>query len=121
MPGTYIPSDYLPVFITMIAATCFAFGALIAGEFFRPRRPYSEKLSPYESGITPAGEPRERFSVRFYVIGMLFVVFDVEAVFLYPWAVAFGNIGLFGFWAMTAFITIIFIGYAYDWKMGALD
>lgn len=121
MPGTYIPSDYLPVLITMIAATCFAMGALIFGEIFRPKRPYSEKLSPYESGVPSVGGPHERFSIRFYVIGMLFVVFDVEAVFLYPWAVAFGNIGLLGFWAMVFFITIIMVGYAYDWLMGAFD
>lgn len=121
MPGTYIPTDYLPIFLTLIAATCFAIGSLILGEIIRPKRPYPEKLSPYESGITPVGDARQRFSVRFYVIGMLFVVFDVEAVFLYPWAVAFGNIGILGFWAMFFFITIILVGYAYDWLMGALD
>lgn len=121
IPGNYIPSHYLPVFITLIIATCFAAGSLVIGELLRPRRPYAEKLSIYESGNVPVGEPRTRFTVRFYVIGMLFVVFDVEAVFLYPWAVAFGNIGLPGFWSMIFFLMIILVGYLYDWKKGALE
>ncbi|KAF0183221.1 MAG: NADH-quinone oxidoreductase subunit A [Nitrospirae bacterium] len=121
MPGSYIPSEYLPVFITLVLGTCFAVGALVLGELLRPRRPYAEKLSIYESGNIPVGEPRTRFDVRFYVIGMLFVVFDVEAVFLYPWAVAFGNIGLLGFWSMIFFLAIILVGYLYDWKKGALE
>ncbi|HMK44805.1 MAG TPA: NADH-quinone oxidoreductase subunit A [Dissulfurispiraceae bacterium] len=121
MPGSYIPSNYLPILITLILATCFAVGILALGEVLRPRRPYGEKLSIYESGNVPVGEPRRRFTVRFYVIGMLFVVFDVEAVFLYPWAVSFGNIGLLGFWSMLFFLAIILVGYLNDWKKGALD
>lgn len=121
MPGAYIPSAYLPILITLMAATAFVAGGLLLGAIFKLRRPYSEKLLSYESGNPPVGEPRERFSIKFYVVAMLFVVFDVEAAFLYPWAVAFGNIGLYGFWGMVIFILIIFIGYAYDWKMGALD
>jgi NADH-quinone oxidoreductase subunit A len=121
MPGTYIPVNYLPVFITLVLGTLFAVGVLVLGEFLRPRRPYDEKLSIYESGNVPVGEPRTRFTVRFYVIGMLFVVFDVEAVFLYPWAVSFGAIGLLGFWSMLFFLAIILVGYLYDWKKGALE
>ncbi len=120
-PGSYIPSEYLPVFITLVIGTLFAVGSLAIGEVLRPRRPYAEKLAIYESGNVPIGEPRTRFTVRFYVIGMLFVVFDVEAVFLYPWAVAFGNIGLLGFWSMIFFLAIILVGYLYDWKKGALE
>jgi len=119
MPGSYIPSHYLPVLLTLILATVFAVGILVVGEFLRPRRPYGEKLSVYESGNVPVGDPRGRFTVRFYVIGMLFVVFDVEAVFLYPWAVAFHDIGLLGFWSMFFFLGIILAGYLYDWKEGA--
>ncbi|MFQ3573959.1 MAG: NADH-quinone oxidoreductase subunit A [Thermodesulfovibrionales bacterium] len=120
-PGEYIPVNYLPVFITLIAGTLFGLGALIIGEVLRLRRPYKDKLEPYESGNPPVGHPGERFSIRFYVIAVLFVVFDVEAVFLYPWAVAFGQIGIIGFWAMIAFLMLIFLGFLYDWKRGALD
>ncbi|HIJ59378.1 MAG TPA: NADH-quinone oxidoreductase subunit A [Nitrospirae bacterium] len=120
-PGEYIPINYLPVLITGIAATLFGLGALIIGEFLRLRRPYKDKLEAYESGNPPVGQPGERFSIRFYVIAMLFVVFDVEAVFLYPWAVAFGQIGIIGFWAMIAFLMLIFLGFLYDWKRGALE
>lgn len=121
MPGYYIPESYLPVLITGIAATLFGLGALILGEFVRLRRPYRDKLEPYESGNPPVGHPGEKFSIRFYKIAVLFVIFDVEAIFLYPWAVAFGGIGLFGFWTMMAFLGLIFIGFLYDWKRGVLD
>ncbi len=120
-PGSYLPTEYLPVFIALILATCFAVGILAIGEILRPRKPYPEKLSIYESGNIPAGDPWRRFTVRFYVIGMLFVVFDVEVVFLYPWTVAFGNIGLLGFWSMIFFLLIILIGYLYDWKKGSFE
>jgi NADH-quinone oxidoreductase subunit A len=120
-PGEYIPTTYLPVLITMVAATLFGLGALLIGEILRPRRPYREKLEPYESGNPPVGDPGERFSIRFYVIAVLFVVFDVEAVFLYPWAVSFGTIGLVGFWAMVFFLLLIFLGFLYDWRKGALE
>jgi NADH-quinone oxidoreductase subunit A len=111
--------DYIPVIITMIAALAFGLGALIVGSIFRPRRPYREKLLPYESGNPPVGEPRYRFSVKYYVIAMLFVIFDVEAVFLYPWAVVFDRIGLYAFIEMMIFIFILVIGYVYAWKKEA--
>ena len=119
MPGTYLPSDYLPVLIFLMAATAFGIGALLIGELLRLKRPYSEKLMPYESGNLPVGEPRYRFSVKFYIIAMLFVIFDVEAVFLYPWAVVFDRIGLYAFIEMVIFIVILFVGYVYAWKKEA--
>ena len=119
MPGTYLPSDYLPVLIFLMAATAFGIGALLIGELLRLKRPYSEKLMPYESGNLPVGEPRHRFSVKFYIIAMLFVIFDVEAVFLYPWAVVFDRIGLYAFIEMVIFIVILFVGYVYAWKKEA--
>jgi NADH-quinone oxidoreductase subunit A len=119
MPGTFMPSAYLPILIFLIVATAFGLGALLVGLLLRPRRPYAEKLMPYESGNEPIGEPRQRFSVRFYIIAMLFVVFDVEAVFLYPWAIVFDKIGLFAFIEMIIFIIILFIGYIYAWKKEA--
>jgi NADH-quinone oxidoreductase subunit A len=103
----------------MALATLFGVGTLVVGSLFRPRRPYGEKLMPYESGNVPVGEPRQRFSISFYIIAMLFVVFDVEAVFLYPWAVVFDKIGLYAFVEMLIFIAILFVGYVYAWKKGA--
>lgn len=120
MPGTYIPLDYLPVLIILIIALLVGLTPLLLGILLRPKRPYPIKLSPYESGNIPLGEPRYKFSVRFYIIAMLFVVFDIEAVFLYPWAVAYEKIGLYGFIAMMLFIFILLVGYIYAWKKGAL-
>ncbi len=121
MPGTFAPSDYFPVALTFLFAALIGLGALIVGTLLRPRRPYTQKLLPYESGNPPVGEPRYKFSVKFYIIAMLFVVFDVEAVFLYPWAVAYDKLGLFGFVEMMLFIFILLIGYIYVWKKGAFD
>ena len=119
MHGSYVPTDYLPVVIFMMVATAFGIGALLIGELLRLKRPYPEKLMPYESGNLPVGEPRHRFSVKFYIIAMLFVIFDVEAVFLYPWAVVFDRIGLYAFIEMIIFIVILFVGYVYAWKKEA--
>ena len=121
MPGSYIPVDYLPVLIISVIVALVGLSPLIIGSILRPRRLYSEKLLPYESGISPVGEPRYRFSVKFYIIAMLFVVFDVEAVFLYPWAVAYDKLGLYGFVEMMIFIFILLVGYIYAWEKGALD
>lgn len=121
MPGTYIPSEYLPVFIFIIIAMAFGLGALLIGTIFRLKKPYYEKLMPYESGITPTGEPRTRFTIRFYIIAMLFVVFDVEAVFIYPWAVVFDKIGIYAFIEMVIFIFILLVGYIYAWKKEAFQ
>jgi NADH-quinone oxidoreductase subunit A len=119
MPGTYMPSEYLPVLVFMFVATAFGIGSLLVGTLFRPRRPYSEKLSPYESGMEPIGEPRVRFDIRFYIVAMLFLVFDVEAIFLYPWAVVFDKIGLYAYIEMIIFIIILFVGYVYAWRKEA--
>jgi NADH-quinone oxidoreductase subunit A len=119
MPEAYIPSNYLPVLILLSVSAILGLGILIFGYLVRPRRPYPLKLTPYESGNPPVGEPRFRFSVRFYIIAMLFVVFDVEAVFLYPWAVVYDKIGLYGFIGMVIFIFILLIGYIYAWKKDA--
>jgi NADH-quinone oxidoreductase subunit A len=121
MPGSYIPTDYLPVAMLLIVATLIGMGALVFGLLLRPKRPYGQKLTSYESGNPPVGETRSKFSIKFYVIAMLFVVFDVEAVFLYPWAVAYDKLGMFGFVEMMIFISILLIGYIYVWKKGAFD
>lgn len=119
MPGTYLPSEYLPVLVFMGVALAIGLGGLLAGLIMRPRRPYSVKLEPYESGNIPIGEPRVRFSVHFYIIAMLFLIFDVEAVFLYPWAVTFNQLGLFAVVEMIIFILILLVGYIYAWKKEA--
>ncbi|RJQ22190.1 MAG: NADH-quinone oxidoreductase subunit A [Nitrospiraceae bacterium] len=121
MPGTFIPSDYFPVAVIFSIACLIGLGALVVGILVRPRRPYTQKLFPYESGNPPVGEPRYKFSVRFYIVAMLFVVFDVEAVFLYPWAVAYDKLGMFGFVEMMLFVFILLIGYLYVWKKGAFE
>ena len=119
MPGTYLPSEYLPVLIFILIASAFGVGALLIGYLFRLKKPYFEKLLPYESGINPKGEPRTRFAIGFYVIAMLFVVFDVEAIFIYPWAVVFDKMGIFAFIEMVIFIGILLIGYVYAWRKDA--
>jgi len=120
MQGSHLPSvKYLAILIFLIVSLGFGLVALIIGSIFRLKRPYKEKLKPYESGIEPVGEPRIRFGVRFYVIAMLFVVFDVEAVFLYPWAVVFDKIGIYAFIEMMIFIFILLVGYIYAWKKDA--
>lgn len=116
-----MPSEYLPVLIFIMIATAFGIGALLIGTIFRLKKPYYEKLMPYESGITPTGEPRTRFAVRFYIIAMLFVVFDVEAIFIYPWAIVFDKIGIYAFIEMVLFIAILLIGYIYAWKKEAFQ
>lgn len=121
MSEPFIPSDYFPVVIFFILALLIGLGTLLLGVLLRPKRPYAQKLYPYESGNPPVGEPRYKFSVKFYIIAMLFVVFDVEAVFLYPWAVAYDKLGLFGFIEMMLFIFILLIGYIYVWKKGAFE
>jgi NADH-quinone oxidoreductase subunit A len=121
MPGTYLPSEYLPVLIFIMIATAFGIGALLIGTIFRLKKPYYEKLMPYESGITPRGETRNRFAIRFYIIAMLFVVFDVEAIFIYPWAIVFDKIGIYAFIEMVLFIVILLVGYIYAWKKEAFQ
>ncbi|MEW5745015.1 MAG: NADH-quinone oxidoreductase subunit A [Nitrospirota bacterium] len=118
-PGSYIPTEYFPVMVFMIIALAIGTGALIMGEIFRLKRPYREKLMPYESGNPPVSEPRHRFSIKFYIIAMLFVVFDVEAVFLYPWALVFGKIGLYALVEMMLFIVVLAVGFIYAWRKEA--
>jgi NADH-quinone oxidoreductase subunit A len=114
-----MPKEYIAIIIMLLISLAIGFGTLLIGALFRPRRPYTEKLRPYESGNPPVGEPRYRFSVKFYVTAMLFVIFDVEAVFLYPWAIVFDKIGLYAFVEMMIFISILLVGYLYAWKKDA--
>jgi len=118
-PGNYLPTEYLPVLIMMIVGAAFGVVTIFVGVVVRLRRPYYEKNIPYESGVTPFGEPGLRFRISFYIIAMLFVIFDVEAVFLYPWAIVYTKIGLLGLVEMLLFIAILLVGFIYAWKKGA--
>lgn len=118
-PGSYVPTEYLPILVIMVVSVIFGIVTLMIGNLFRIRRPYPEKLVAYESGNPPVGEAREKFSVRYYIIAMLFVVFDVEAVFLYPWAIVYDKIGFYALIEMIIFIVILVIGYVYAWRKDA--
>lgn len=120
-PASYLPEHFLPVVIFLLFGLAMGFGLLTVGWFIRPRNPYHEKLSTYESGITPFMDAHQKFSIRYYIVAMLFLIFDIEAVFLYPWAVAFDRIGLYGLIEMVIFIIILLVGYFYAWKKGALE
>ena len=113
--------DYVPIGILVILAALFAAGNIVLSLVLGPHRPNPEKLSPYECGMVPVGTARERFSVKFYLVAMFFIVFDMEIVFLYPWAVAFQQFKLFGLAAMGTFLLILFVGYFYAWKKGGLE
>lgn len=121
IPGSYLPQHFLPVAVFLLLGAAMGFGMLIAGWLIRPRNPYPDKLLTYESGITPFMDAHQKFSIRYYIIAMLFLIFDIEAVFLYPWAVAFDKIGLYGLIEMVIFIIILLVGYFYAWKKGALE
>ena len=112
---------YLPILLLVVIAICFGLGALILSSFIGPKKPSALKLQPYECGCEPVGSARERFSVKFYLIAMLFILFDIEAVFLYPWSILFKRLGMFGLIEMGVFIAILLVGYIYIWKKGALE
>jgi NADH-quinone oxidoreductase subunit A len=105
----------------MVVAALVGILIVTIGSLVRLRRPYPDKLMPYESGIPPVGEPRQRFRVSYYIVAMMFVIFDVEAVFLYPWALIFDNLGLFGLVEMMLFIILLAVGYIYAWKKKAFE
>jgi NADH-quinone oxidoreductase subunit A len=116
-----VPQSYLPILILMLAGAAFAVGSLLVGSLVRPSRPYHAKLMPYESGAPTFSDARAKFPMRYYIIAMLFVIFDIETVFLYPWAIVFNELGLFGLVEMLLFIAILLVGYFYAWKKGALE
>lgn len=115
-------SDYLPIVIMGALAVVFAVASMAVSRLFRPHRPNPVKLSAYECGNDPVRLPRgEKFSVRFYVVAMLFIIFDIETIFLFPWAVTFRQLGLFGLAEMAVFIGLVFVAYVYVWRKGGLD
>src|SRR6266702_4297141 len=112
---------YLPIIVLVVVAAMFGLISVTMSSLIGPKKPSALKLSPYESGCEPVGTARERFSIKFYLIAMLFILFDIEAVFLYPWAILYKKLGLFGLVEMGVFIVILFVGYIYVWKKGALE
>jgi NADH-quinone oxidoreductase subunit A len=114
--------DYLPIVVLAGLATVFAVGSLAASSMLRPHRPNAVKLSAYECGNDPVRLPRgERFSVKFYVVAMLFIIFDIETIFLFPWAISFRSLGLFGLVEMVIFVFLVFVAYVYIWRKGGFD
>ena len=118
--GNEMIEQYVPIMIMLGIGVLMAVGFSMASTLFGPKRPTEEKLSTYESGMDPVGTAKERVSVKYYLVAMLFIVFDVEVIFLYPWAVNFRILGLFGFIEMVLFILILLVGYYYIVKKGAL-
>ncbi len=116
-------TDYLPLFVLVLIATLLAGFIILLSVLFGPRRraKQSSKIAPYESGMNAIGVAQRRFPVRFYLIAVLFILFDVEVIFFYPWAVAFRQLGWFGFIEMLIFIGILLLGYVWLWKKGALE
>jgi NADH-quinone oxidoreductase subunit A len=114
-------SSWAPILIFLILVTAFALASVIGSLILGMRKPTPEKLTPYECGMQPVGNARERFSVKFYLVAMLFLLFDIEAVFLFPWAVVYRDLKLFGFVEMVVFIAVVLAGYVYVWKKGALE
>ena len=113
--------NYLPVLVFILVGILFGVGPLVAGFVIGPRRPYDEKLSPYECGFEPFGDARAPFDVRYYLVAILYILFDLEIAFLFPWAVVLDQIGLAGFLAMMVFLAILVVGFVYEWKKGALE
>ncbi len=120
MPTTY-NEIYFPVLLQALIAMTIAGGLLVVSYLLGKKVRNRVKDMPYECGITPTGSARERFSVKFYLVGMLFIVFDIEAVFLYPWVVVFRDFGMVAFVEMLIFIALVLAGFFYVWKKGALD
>jgi NADH-quinone oxidoreductase subunit A len=120
MPNDYI-SAYLPIAILLVISTGLAFLVVALGHLFGPRRPNARKLAPYESGMRPIGPAMRRLPVRFYLVAVLFILFDIEVIFFLPWAVAFRQLRELGFVEMIVFIAILLVGYIWVWKRGAFE
>ncbi|WP_321473170.1 NADH-quinone oxidoreductase subunit A [uncultured Paludibaculum sp.] len=116
-----MPEGYLPIFIFLVVAALFPFVLLLLARFVRPQLPSVAKLEAYECGIQAASNARGRYTVRFYIVAILFVVFDVETIFLFPWAVQYKQLGWFGVSEVTVFLAILVVGYIWAFKKGALE
>jgi len=113
--------DYLSIIIFLFIALGLSIGFIVVNYLFSPKNPDPEKLSAYECGFEPFSDSRIEFDVRFYLVAILFIIFDLEIAFLFPWAISLGKIGALGFWSMMLFLFILTVGFIYEWKKGALD
>jgi len=113
--------EYLPILIFLGIALGLAAAIVIASLIVARQKPDTEKVSPYECGFAPFDDARRQFDVRFYLVAILFIIFDLEVAFLFPWAISLGSIGMVGFWSMIVFLAILTIGFIYEWKKGALE
>jgi NADH-quinone oxidoreductase subunit A len=114
-------TEYLPIVVLLIIAAGLAVLVILLGHAFGPRRPTERKSAPYESGMRPIGPGTRRIPVHFYLVAVLFILFDIEVVFFLPWAVVFDQLGLFGLIEMFVFIVVLLVGFVYAWKKGALE
>jgi len=114
-------AEYLPILIFLGIAIAIAVGAVVASIIVGPQHPDVEKNSTYECGFDAFSDSRHKFDVRFYLVAILFIIFDLEVAFLFPWAISLGKIGVFGFWSMMIFLGILTIGFVYEWRKGALE
>ncbi|MEO9969291.1 MAG: NADH-quinone oxidoreductase subunit A [Hyphomonadaceae bacterium] len=113
--------DYLPVIIFLALALALSLLFIVGALILAPSNPDPEKTSTYECGFNAFDDARMKFDVRFYLVAILFIIFDLEVAFLFPWAVSLGDIGLIGFWSMVAFLSVLTIGFIYEWRSGALE
>jgi NADH-quinone oxidoreductase subunit A len=113
--------DYLPLAVFIAVALGIALALLVAPFLVAYKQPDPEKLSAYECGFNAFDDARMKFDVRFYLVAILFIIFDLEVSFLFPWAVAFGDVGLYGFWSMIVFLGVLTVGFIYEWRKGALE
>jgi len=114
-------TNYIPILILLLISTALALIVIALSFLMGPRRPSGRKASPYESGMMPIGQAMRRFPAKFYLIAVLFILFDIEVIFLYPWAIVFRKLKVFGLIEMAIFIIILLVGYVYVWKRGALE
>ncbi len=113
--------EYLPILIFIGLAVAIAAAAVVMSLVVAPQQPDAAKDSAYECGFDPFEDARGRFDVRFYLVAILFIIFDLEVAFLFPWAVSLGDIGVFGFWSMMVFLAVLTVGFIYEWRKGALE
>ena len=113
--------EYLPIILFMGIATVLGLLLMVVPMVIAPSKPDPEKLSAYECGFNAFDDARMKFDVRFYLVSILFIIFDLEVAFLFPWAISLGKIGLFGFWSMVVFLAVLTVGFIYEWKKGALE
>jgi NADH-quinone oxidoreductase subunit A len=121
MTSLSLLSEYFPILVFLGIALVVGVAAVGLPFLVAKRHPDAEKLSPYECGFEPFDDARRKFDVRFYLVAILFIIFDLEVAFLFPWAVTLGRIGLLGFWSMAAFLGVLTVGFIYEWKKGALE